>query len=158
MQNNCWVMCLLIHMQQAREANFCSDEYGNYKQKQHIHVCQEENNLLSWKLKKTLRSTGEQTVERQDSEQEGYTTESSCARYNGVNSWYFNLLAVHCFGCFHKAAVLVRYIDSKFPFQTAITFLKEIFCFSVFQITLQVFPPFSPLWNIRWKRGAFTFF
>lgn len=152
-------MYLLIHVQQAREANFCSDEYGNYKQKQHIHVCQEENNLLSWKLKMTLRSIGEQTVERQDSkhpsEREGYTTESSCGRYNGTNSWYFNLLAGHCFS-FCKAAVSVRYIDSKFPFQTTITFRKEIYCFSIFQITLQVFPPFSSLWNILWKRGGFT--
>lgn len=46
------------HVQQARGANFCSNENGNCKQKQHIHVCQEENNLLSWKLTMTLRSTG----------------------------------------------------------------------------------------------------
>lgn len=72
---------------------------------------------------------------------------SSCARYSIVSCWYFHLPAVPCFGlkCFHRAAVLLRDVESKFPLQIRIWFLKEMLYFSIFQVTLQVvfffFPP-----------------
>lgn len=65
----------------------------------------------------------------------------SWARDSSVKSWYFYLLAVLCFGVkrFHKAAVLIRYLEVKFPFQTRIQFLKEMLCLSIFLITLHNF-------------------
>lgn len=112
---------------------------------------------------KWLGSIGGQTVERQDSkhpsEQEGYTTESSCARYNGMNSWYFNLLAVHCFGLrhFHKAAVLVRYLTPNFHFKQQVSFLRKYFVSAFFKLPFKFFLPFFPLWIILSKKGGFTF-
>lgn len=89
------------------------------------------------------------------------TTAPSWARDSSVNSWYLHLLAVLCFGTkrFHKAAVLVRYLEVKFPFQTRIQFLKEMLCFSIFLITLHVFfPLFSSPQNIPCKRDGLTVF